>query len=161
NADLLSMVIEAEKLPVTAYEEKAVAANLMGAAPEGGRVVFDKKNVELGLSELTLGNGVKVIMKATDFKNDEVVLSGFRLGGQSTFENADALNAQYASTLVTQMGIGDFSPIDLRKVLAGKSVTVMPRMSNYSESINGQSGTADIESMLQLVHLYFTKPRKD
>ncbi|HWA35535.1 MAG TPA: insulinase family protein [Cyclobacteriaceae bacterium] len=161
NAELLAMVTEAEKLPVTAYEEKAVAANLMGAVPEGGRVVFDKKNAALGLSELTLGNGVKVIMKPTDFKNDEVILSGFRFGGQSTVDNANALNAQYASTLVTQMGIGDFSPTDLRKVLAGKSVSVAPRLSNYSEGINGQAGTADLETMLQLVHLYFTKPRKD
>ncbi len=161
NAELLAMVTEAEKIPVTPYEEKAVAASLMENTPEGGRIVFDKKNAELGLSELTLGNGVKVIVKPTDFKNDQVLLSGYRFGGQSLYDANDIFNAQYASVIVTQMGAGNFSPNDLRKVLAGKSVSASPRLTGLSESINGQSGTADVETMLQLVHLYFTQPRKD
>ena len=161
DAELLSLVTEAEKLPVTAYEEKAVAANLMPSIPEGGRILFDKKNSELGLSELTLGNGVKVILKPTDFKNDQVVLSGFRFGGVSLYDLKDLNNAQYAAPLVSTMGVGDFSPTDLRKILAGKTVGASPRLTNLSEGISGQSGTADVETMLQLAHLYFTKPRKD
>lgn len=161
DTELLAMVAEAEKLPVTPYEEKAVAASLMDATPEGGRIMFDKKNAELGLSELTLGNGVKVIVKPTDFKNDQIVLSGFRFGGQSLYDEKDLFNSQYASTIVSQMGAGNFSPNDLRKVLAGKTVNASPRLNNLTEGISGQSGSADIETMLQLVHLYFTKPRKD
>ncbi|MBY0433537.1 MAG: insulinase family protein, partial [Cyclobacteriaceae bacterium] len=161
NDELLAMITEAEKLPVTPYEEKAVAASLMDTTPEGGRIVFDKKNAELGLSELSLGNGVKVIVKPTDFKNDQVLLSGFRFGGQSLYDEKDLFNAQYASFIVSQMGAGNFSPNDLRKVLAGKTVSASPRLNNLSEGISGQSGTADVETMLQLVHLYFTKPRKD
>ena len=161
DAELLTIVAEAEKLPVTPYEEKAVAANLMESAPEGGRIMFDKKNAELGTSELTLGNGVKVIVKPTDFKNDQIVLSGFRFGGQSLYDDKDLYSTQYASTLVSQMGVGIFSPNDLRKILAGKTVSASPRLTNLTEGISGQSGTADLETMLQLVHLYFTKPRKD
>lgn len=159
--ELLSLIDVAEKLPVTPYEEKTVAASLMENKPEGGRIVFDKKNTELGLTELTLGNGVKVVLKPTDFKNDQILLSGFRFGGQSTFDQKDFINAQYASAVVSLGGVDNFSPIDLRKVLAGKSVSVSPRLSNLSEGISGQSGTEDIEIMLQLVHLYFTKPRRD
>ncbi|HRI79703.1 MAG TPA: pitrilysin family protein, partial [Cyclobacteriaceae bacterium] len=161
NTELLSMVTEAEKLPVTPYVEKAVAASLIETPPTGGRIIFDKKNAELGTSELSLGNGVKVILKPTDFKNDEILLSGFRLGGQSLYGESDQYNAQYASTVVSQMGVDKFSPTDLQKVLAGKSVNAFPRLSMLSESISGQSGTADVETMLQLVNLYFTKPRKD
>ena len=161
NAGLLEMVTEAEKLPVTAYEEKAVAASLMAETPTGGRILFDKKNPELGLSELTLGNGVKVIVKPTDFKNDQVVLTGFRFGGQSLYDEKDMYNAQYAASLIQQMGVGEFAPTELRKILAGKTVSASPRLSLLSEGISGQSGAADIASMLQLVHLYFTSPRKD
>lgn len=161
DSELLLMVTEAEKLPVIPYEEKAVAASLMDTTPEGGRIVFDKKNAELGLSELTLGNGIKVIVKPTDFKNDQILLSGLRFGGQSLYEENDLYSAQYATTIVSQMGVGNFSPNDLRKVLAGKSVSASPRLNNLSEGISGQSGTIDVEMMLQLVHLYFTKPRKD
>ncbi len=161
DAELLAIVAEAEKLPVTPYEEKAVAASLMDTAPEGGRIIFDKKNAELGTSELTLGNGVKVIVKPTDFKNDQIVLSGFQFGGQSLYDSKDLPSTQYASTLVSQMGVGNFSPTDLRKTLAGKTVNASPRLTNLTEGISGQSGTADVETMLQLIHLYFTKPRKD
>ncbi len=161
NEELLLLVTEAEKIPVTPYEEKAVATSLMTSAPEGGRILFDKKNAELGTSELTLGNGVKVIIKPTDFKNDQVVLSGFRFGGQSLYEQQDINNAQYTVPVIATMGVADFSPTDLRKVLAGKTVNASPRLSNLSEGMTGQSGSADVETMLQLVHLYFTKPRKD
>lgn len=161
NAELLAMVNTAEKANVTAYEEKAVATSLMEKAPEGGKVLTEKENKELGYTELTLGNGVKVILKPTDFKNDQVVMSSTRFGGQSLYPNADQYNAQYATTLVTQMGVKDFSPTDLRKFLAGKTVSVSPRMSGLSEGVNGQCGSADVETMLQLAYLYFTQPRKD
>ncbi len=161
NAELLAMVTAAEKLPVKPYEEKAVASSLMAAAPAAGRITAEKKVEDLGLTELTLENGVKVVVKQTDFKNDQVLLSGFRFGGQSLYGDQDMYSAQYAATLVSQMGIGEFSPTDMRKVLAGKTVNASPRLTNLSEGINGQSGSADVESMLQMVYLYFTSPRKD
>ena len=161
NTELLTLVTDAEKLPVTAYAEKAVAASLMTTLPEGGRILFDKKNAELALSELTLSNGVKVIVKPTDFKNDQIVLTGFRFGGQSLYDVKDLYNAQYATSIVQQMGVGGFSPNELRKVLAGKTASASPRLTLLSEGVSGQSGTNDVESMLQLIHLYFTAPRKD
>jgi len=110
---------------------------------------------------LRLENGATVWLKKTDFKNDQILFSGFRPGGQSLYDNKDAQNAQYTAAIVAQMGVGDFSPTDLRKVLAGKSASASPRLSGLSEGISGQSGTADAETMLQLIHLFFTAPRKD
>ena len=161
NAELLALVNNAEKMPVIAYEEKAVAASLMEKAPEGGKIIFSKENKELGYHELTLGNGVKVILKPTDFKNDQVVMSATRFGGQSLYPDKDMYNAQYAATVVQQMGVKDISPTDIRKVLAGKTVNASPRISNLNEGVSGQSGSADVEAMLQLTYLYFTQPRKD
>lgn len=161
NNELLAMVDAAEKLPVTPYEEKAIASSLMVTVPAAGKIATEKKIEDLGLIEMTLENGVRVVVKQTDFKNDQVLLSGFRFGGQSLFGEQDMYSAQYAATLVSQMGIGEFSPTDMRKILAGKTVNASPRLTNFSEGINGQSGTADVESMLQMVYLYFTAPRRD
>ena len=161
NAELLAFVNNAEKMPVLAYEEKAVAASLLEKAPEGGKIIFSKENKELGYHELTLSNGVKVILKSTDFKNDQVVMSATRFGGQSLYPDKDMFNAQYAATVVQQMGVKDISPTDIRKVLAGKTVNASPRISTLSEGVSGQSGSADVEAMLQLTYLYFTQPRKD
>ena len=148
-------------MPVTAYEEKAVATSLLEKAPIAGTIVSDIENKELGYHQLTLSNGVNVILKSTDFKNDQVVMAATRFGGQSLYPDRDMYNAQYAATLIQQMGVKDISPTDLRKVLAGKTVNASPRISNLSEGMTGQSGSADIEAMLQLTYLYFTQPRKD
>lgn len=159
--ELLTFVFNAEKVEVTAYEEKAVAVSLMDKAPAGGKIVNEKENKELGITELILNNGVKVILKSTDFKNDQVLMTATRFGGQSVFDLKDHLNASSAVSLVTQMGVKDLSPVDMRKVLAGKTVNASPRFSMLTEGFSGQSGSADIESLLQLVYLYATQPRKD
>lgn len=161
NEDLLSIANNAEKVTVTAYAEKAVAASLLEKAPTAGTILSDSENKELGYHLLTLSNGVNVILKPTDFKNDQVVMAATRFGGQSLYPDKDIYNAQYAATLIQQMGVKDISPTDLRKVLAGKTVSASPRISNLSEGMTGQSGSADIEAMLQLTYLYFTQPRKD
>ncbi|MBK5279340.1 MAG: insulinase family protein [Bacteroidia bacterium] len=161
NADLLALSARAENLPVVAYEENAIATSLMEKSPTAGKIISDTENKAVGYHLLTLGNGVSVILKPTDFKNDQVVMTATRFGGQSLYPDADKYNAQYAATLVQQMGVKDISPTDLRKVFAGKTVSASPRISTLSEGMSGQSGSADVEAMLQLTYLYFTQPRKD
>src|SRR5262249_47279132 len=117
NEELLNAELNAEKLPVTPYEEKVVSSSLMEKAPEGGVITSEKENAALGTTELVLGNGVRVILKPTDFKNDQVVMSATRFGGQSLYPNSDMYNAQYATTVINQMGVKDWSPTDLRKAL--------------------------------------------
>lgn len=158
---LVQLAAQAEKIPVTAYEEKTVASSLMDKLPTPGRIVEEKTNAELGYTDLTLSNQVRVILKPTDFKNDQVVMSATRFGGQSLYELPDKFNAAYATTVVSQMGVKEFSPVDLRKVFAGKTVNGSPRFAMNSEGFGGQSGSADVETLLQLTHLYFTNPRKD
>lgn len=158
---LLQMTRKAYTQEVTPYEEEAIASSLMTQKPTPGKVTAVKKNEPLGLTEFKLSNGVNVIIKPTDFKNDQVILTASRLGGQYNFDASDRYDAEYAATIVSQMGISDFSPIDIRKILAGKSASATPRIGAVSEGINGQSSAADVETLLQLVNLYFTSPRKD
>jgi zinc protease len=158
---LLAGVKAAAVKTVAAYSEAAVASSLMEKAPQGGQIVAERSNAALGLTELTLGNGVKVVLKATDFKNDQVLMTAVREGGQSLFPDQDFHNAQYAPFLVREMGLASFSPTDLRKMLAGKTANVAPYLADLREGLNGQSGSADIETMLQMTHLYFTQPRTD
>lgn len=161
NDELLAMANEAAKGELAAYEEKAVATTLMEKLPLAGSITSEKENKELGTTELILSNGVKVILKPTDFKNDQVVMNSSRFGGQYLFDPKDRFNAEFSSAVVAQMGVGPFSPVDLRKTLAGKTASVAPRIGPISETVNGQCSATDIETMLQLTHLYFTQPRKD
>jgi zinc protease len=159
--DLLRISIEASHEEIKPYEDKIIASALLSQIPKPGKIVSETKNEKLGTTDLLLSNGVRVVLKPTDFKNDQVVMAGSRLGGQYLYDTADRFNAEYASTVVSQMGAGGFSPFDLRKVLAGKNASVNFRIGSVSESISGQSSAVDIESLLQLMYLYFTQPRKD
>lgn len=161
NEELLDMIEKAAAMEVKPYEEKAIASSLMENTPEPGTIISEKENKELGFTELTFNNGVRAVLKPTDFKNDEVIMGAFRFGGQYLYDPLDRDNAEYASTLVSQLGVGQFSPTDLRKVLAGRSVSVTPSISAISEGVSGQCSANDVEVMLQLTHLYFTQPRSD
>jgi zinc protease len=158
---LLAMAESAALAPVKAYEETTLATLLLDKAPTAGTIKSEKENKTLGTTELILSNGVSVTLKPTDFKNDQVILGGTRFGGQSLFDVKERTNAEYASSLVSQMGVGNFSPNDLRKFLAGKSVSAVTRMGQISESVSAQCSATDIETMLQLTFLYFTQPRMD
>lgn len=159
--ELLALTNAAGSVTVTPYEEKAIATSLMETLPVAGKITRETENKLLGTTEFDLSNGVHVIVKSTDFKNDQVVMNASRFGGQYLYDPKDRFNAEFSSTVVSQMGIAQFSPLDLRKVLAGKSASVAPRITTLAETINGQSSAVDIETLLQLTHLYFTQPRKD
>jgi len=158
---LLGAMKQAEQRPVVAKEEKALAVSLMAKPPKAGSVVSEKQNTALGTTELVLSNGVKVILKPTDFKNDEIVMSASRFGGQSLYGLPDKFNAGYASGAVASMGLADFTPIDLQKMLAGKVVNVSTGLAGETDVVRASSSQSDLETMLQLLHLKFAAPRRD
>lgn len=159
--DLLAVLSSVEKMDIKPYEEKAIASSLMAKLPEPGKIVSAKKGEKLGTTEFTLSNGVTVTIKPTDFKNDEIVMSAIRAGGKNNYDAKDKFNAEYMTSVISSMGVGNFSPVDLQKALSGKTVSVYPVFSNISEGVGGNSSVKDIESMMQLVYLYFTAPRVD
>jgi zinc protease len=158
---LLGSVVQAEQREVTAKAEKAVATSLMPALRVGGSVVTERKNAALGVTEWDLSNGVKVILKPTDFKNDEILVSATRFGGQSLYRQADMYNAGYASAAISSMGLGEFTPTELQKMLAGKVVSVNTGLGGLTDGVNASSSPSDLETLLQLLSLKFDSPRQD
>lgn len=146
---------------ITAFVDEVSDKPLLDTKPAPGKVTAEKKIAELGVTELTLSNGVKVILKPTDFKNDEVNFYAFSPGGTSLYTDADYQSAANASSIVRGGGVGEFNPIQLPKMLSGKRISVSPYISERSEGIQGFTNPKDLETALQLTHLYFTQPRKD
>ncbi len=158
---LLASFSAAEKVALKPRDDVKFANSLMAKPPTAGGIVGETEDKRLGLTTLTLSNGVKVILKPTDFRNDQVMISANRFGGESLFGEADILNARYASTIVAAMGVGEHSPLALSGILAGQSATAGAALNNYTDSVRGVSGGGDIETMLQLLHLKFTAVRRD
>lgn len=161
NSELLKALVAANNKPVKAYEEKVVASALLDKEPMPGKITAETKNEKLGTTDLTLSNGVTITIKPTTLKNDEIQMDAWRFGGFHKFDLADKDNAQYAATLVGQMGVKDMSPTDIRKFLAGKTVNVFPYINAHEEGIEGRSSVKDFETFLQMMYLYYTQPRKD
>ncbi len=160
NKQLLTMLTSAHQLPVAAYKEKAVAKSLIDQMPAPGKVKDEAKTID-GTINMTFTNGITVTLKPTDFKNDEIKMDAWRLGGYRNYPLQDKQNAEFAAPVVDAMGVKDMSPVDLQKFLAGKTVSTQPYLNENDEGIEGSSSVKDFETFLQLVHLYFTQPKKD
>jgi zinc protease len=143
------------------YEDADPNAKLMAQAPVPGPVVKTREIPEIGVTEWTLKNGVRVVVKPTTFSNDEVKVSGFAPGGTSLAKDADYDSARFADTIVAQGGIGPLDATKLRKALADKLASVSVHIGELQEDVFGTASPSDLETLFQLLHLSFTAPRKD
>lgn len=143
------------------YEEKAVASTLLSSTPKSGKLRSKKINSSLGTTDLVLSNGVTVTLKATDFKNDQILLAASRYGGLTSYPLQDKFSAENATAVVGSMGFGSFSPTDMRKTMAGKSASLNPVIGQYTAGFNGNSSKKDLEMLFQLLHLEMLEPRVD
>ena len=161
--EVLAQLNGMKNLDVQPYEDKVSDEPLMKEAPKGGSIVSEKTDGIYGTTELTLSNGVKVYVKKTDFKADEIRMKGFSLGGTSLFPDEEKLNfnAGVLNGVVSAGGLGNFSNVDLTKMLAGKKVSVDATIGNTVEQVQGNCSPKDFETMMQLTYLSFTAPRKD
>lgn len=159
--DLLALVKEMPALKVDKPEEVSVITDFVKNDPTPGSVVKSSVNTKLGTTELILSNGMKVIIKNTDFKNDQINMSLVSEGGLSVVSLADLPSAQLAPEIVVNAGIAEYTLTELQKYLAGKTVSVNSAIDDYSEQMSGSSSVKDFETMLQIAYLYFTNPRKD
>lgn len=161
DADLKNYVDRSLNATVAAHTEKALPATLLGTAPKAGKVVKEEKDSKIGTTTWTLNNGAKVTFKKTDFKNDEVVFSGYRFGGSSLYAGSDFQSADYCNNVVDDMGYGEFSSTDLRKYMSGKIANVNVWMDLTSENLQGNSSVKDLETAMQLLYLKCSSPRMD
>jgi len=160
-ADIHKVIDNVAVAKIEPYKEAKLASSLMATLPVAGKIVSEKAIGTKGITELKLSNGVTVLLKPTDFKNDEIKMEAYSAGGTSLFGVDYKLSAMFAGEIERQSGVAQFSGVDLGKMLSGKTVSVSPQISDLYSGFSGQSSVADVETMLQLVNLYFTQPRRD
>ena len=160
-SEIESTVLAAQQKRYDAYQEEQVPATLMAALPAPGKIVSEKPYGKFGMTEIVLSNGMKVYVKSTDYQADQITMSMRGEGGTSVYGDEDIPNFAFLSGSITEAGVGDFTATRLRKALAGKSLKLAPSINSEGQRITGTSSVKDLETMLQLAHLYFTAPRKD
>ena len=160
-AGLAAVFAAVDSKEIEPYEDAAVDAPLVPELPTGSAVASEETVNEVGVAIWTLENGVRVVLKPTDFKDDEIRFSATSPGGSSLVTDEMYERVAYASSIVNQGGVGEFDQIALTKKLAGKVANVRPTIGGLSEGITGSASPKDLETAFQLVYLYFTAPRRD
>ncbi len=158
---LLTLLKEVQTEELTPYEDTVSDEPLLSSLPAGGSIIDEEANADWGITQLTLSNGVKVILKDTDFKADEIQMKGVSLGGSSLFSSEERVNLKMLDQVISVGGLGEFSKTDLEKVLAGKRASVSPYVGDKTEGVLGYCSPKDFETLMQLTYLTFTQQRKD
>jgi zinc protease len=146
---------------VEPWRDEIAGRALLASIPKPGSVSARREIPEIGVTVLTLSNGVEVWLKPTDFRNDQLLFTGYARGGLSRASPEDYQNASLATSLVGMAGVGGITPTDLSKLLAGKIAGASPSLSSATHGLNGSSTPRDLETALQLTYLYFTAPNRD
>jgi zinc protease len=158
---LASILDKTDSLSVAPYVDDTLIKPLLSEKPVPSKIKDEKYIDDIKVTELTLENGIKVILKPTSFKNDEIQLTAFSPGGLSLIPTEDIIPGRTAVAILRQSGLGEFNAVQLEKLLAGKTVSISPTIGSLTEGFSGRVSPDDIEILLKLVYLYFTAPRAD
>jgi zinc protease len=159
--DLIRWYSEAKSEDIQPLEEKTNDEPLLKEIPAGGSIVSESQDKNFGTTVYRLSNGVQVAIKPTDLKDDEIIMQATSPGGSSHFPETEEINIKLYNSVAGLGGLGNFSQIELSKALAGKKVSISPVMGLIYEGLSGSSNVKDFETLLQLIYLNFTAPRKD
>lgn len=158
---LLNVLASVKAQTIEAYAQEVIDEPLVATPPAPGKIVKTERDEAMDATVWTLENGMKVVLKNTDFKDDQIIMTATSTGGYSHYVSQDPINSRLISNVATLGGVGNFSATDLPKVLAGKTASAGPSINLTTQNFNGASSIKDFETMLQLVYLYFTAPRQD
>ncbi len=159
--EVLALLKTSETTKLTAYTETVGSEPLVKDLPAAAKVTAERTDNKFGITYWTLSNGVKVVLKPTDFQADAISLQGFSPGGMSLVDTEKARSGMYFDSVVGESGVGGYSSIQLNKMLAGKTASASIGVGELFESVGGYSNTKDFETMLQLVYAKFTNTRLD
>ncbi len=160
--DMAAAIAAARAEKLEAYVDNVKDEPLLDATKiKKGKIKKETENTVLGYKELKLSNGATVILKKTDFKDDEVQMQAFSMGGKSLYGEADYTNLKVFDSAIGLSGLGNFSSTELQKALAGKEVNADLSLANTRQYLTAHSTPKDIETMFQMSYLYFTNVKKD
>ena len=159
--DLRAIFAAVAQQEIVPYADEVSDEPLVAQVPAPAAIVARSQIPEIGVTWWTLANGIRVCLKPTDFKNDEILFRAYSPGGHSLVPDADYVAASTAASVVSEGGVGPFDKIELEKKLAGKVVRVAPWISSLREGLSGSASPEDVQTLFELIYAFFTAPRPD
>lgn len=160
-SSLLGALSAVAARPVDPPKEQGAEVPLLAASPTPGSITKEEQIAEVGLTVWTLSNGARVVLKPTDFEDDEILSKAISFGGNAVASADEFQTARFATNVVLASGLGALDRQALQQTLTGKMASAWPWMDEQSEGIRGKASPEDVETLFQLIHLYATAPRRD
>ncbi len=158
--DLLAALAKGQSMDLGEYVDDVSDAPLLAEIPQAGEIVAESFHESVGVYDWKLSNGARVIIKPTDFKKDQILMSAYSEGGSSLVADDEFIPAMTATMLLGEAGIGPFNTIQLEKKLAGKTVRLSPSIGPSAESLSGSVSPQDLEDFFKLLYLQITQPNE-
>ncbi len=158
--ELAAVINDVQTKTLEPYTDVEAAGELVDEIPQPVEIVFEREIEALGITEIELANGVRVLMKPTNF-TQQVIFAGVSPGGSSLVADEDVLEAELVGNMIAESGLGDYERAEINRLLTGKGVGVAPGISELTESIGGSAPPDELDPLFQLLYLYFTEPHLD
>ena len=158
---VLKAIEKCKKANTKAWVDNVKTEPFLAQEPKGGKIESTTKNEKFDYTEYVLSNGAKVIVKKTNFKNDEILTHAESNGGSSIYDDKDIMNVNFAASIVDGSGIGNYDHSQLMKFMKGKSFGISPSIGELQDVLSGSCSPKDFETQLQYIYLFFTAPRID
>jgi zinc protease len=156
---VLAKYNEFNKVEVDAYVDKVSTEPLIAKMPEPKPVIDESSDKKLDYTVYEFENGVRVVIKETNFKDDEILFKAKSKGGASLYEQKDDISLDIAASVAQESGLGNYDRTELDKFLSDKNVSLSPYIGETSEGLNGKTSVEDLEILLQMIYASFTTPR--
>ncbi|WP_256009407.1 M16 family metallopeptidase [Desertivirga xinjiangensis] len=161
NEQVEQWITEVKAMQMQAFEEQTTLSSLLTMQPIAGKITTEQYDAKGGITTLKLSNGVKIVIKPTDFKSNQIIFKSFAAGGTSLYADADYPSAANAASIIAAAGVGNLTAAELDRFVADKQVEVRPYIAERYQGITGGSSVHDFNVAMQLIHAYITQPQKD
>ena len=156
--ELLALYQDSTKVAVKAPEVRAKSAFAYTDFGPAGTVTERNEVADLGITQLTLSNGIKVNLKSTDFtKNSISMIARFGYGQLTMPQDKPGLPI-VANAVFNGGGLGKHSVDELQQILAGKNIGTDLEIGEDAFILTGKTTPTDLELQLQLMCASLTDP---
>ena len=157
---MIGNILDALQAEYEPYVEETIDEPLISSLPAPGKITDKKVTSDIG-TIYTLSNGVKVVVKDTDFSADEILFLAFKEGGYQSYAASQAPDVLMMSGVFDNAKFGPFDQINLRKYLAGKKVSIDLGLDGSKDVISGRSTIKNFPDLLEILYTSFTNLQPD
>ena len=156
---ILAAYYKSNKVQVSRPAEKqTVTFPYLQEPGKEGRIIRTKKIPDLGIVQVDFKNGVRLNLKKTDFKANQILINlAFGSGRTSEPFNKSGL-AALSTKVINESGLGTLEKDEIERAMAGKNTDVFFGVAEDHFYFKGETVTREVPLLFQLLYAHLVDP---